>query len=64
MIVWSSLSLNSSAYTILKMNKEKINYNNLSFNYYNEVINLLKEKPAKINWIGFSQNPYIFEEKK
>jgi hypothetical protein len=48
----------------VKANINKIDYNNLSFNYYEEVIHLLKPNLAKINWFGLSQSPFIFLKKK
>jgi hypothetical protein len=52
------LSANPCAISILKENKEKINWCQLSTNP--NAIEILKENQDKIDWYYFSTNPAIF----
>jgi hypothetical protein len=51
--------LNPAAIHLLEANKDKINWDRLSYNP--AAIHLLKENQDKIDWDNLSHNPEIFE---
>jgi hypothetical protein len=56
-IVWTALSRNPSALTLLENNQDKINWAMLSLNP--SALALLEKNQDKINWSVLSENPAV-----